>query len=39
MRIANRINKLNGNLIDWLLESNPWTKYKPLIDLVNGAND
>ncbi|HEC93520.1 MAG TPA: nitrogen fixation protein NifH, partial [Candidatus Atribacteria bacterium] len=27
--------KLNGNPIPWLLESNPWTKYKVLTELLN----
>lgn len=28
------IDKLNENPIDWLLESNPWTKYKTYSDLL-----
>jgi len=27
--------KLNSNPITWLLESNPWTKYKTLVDLLD----
>ena len=27
--------KLNGDPISWLLESNPWTKYKVLTELLN----
>ena len=27
-------NKLNNNPVDWLLESNPWTKYKTFTDLL-----
>jgi hypothetical protein len=28
------LKKLNANPIDWLLNSNPWTKYKTLTDLL-----
>jgi hypothetical protein len=28
------MDKLNNNPIDWLLESNPWTKYKTYTDLL-----
>ena len=28
------LEKLNGNPIEWLLSSNPWTKYKTLTDLL-----
>lgn len=27
--------KLNDNPVDWLLNSNPWTKYKTYIDLLD----
>ena len=30
----NWLSKLNGNPVDWLLSSNPWTKYRTLIDLL-----
>lgn len=32
---SNWISKLNKNPIDWLLTSNPWTKYRTLIDLLD----
>lgn len=34
MRTANWIKKLNDNPIDWLLDSNPWTRYRSFIDLL-----
>jgi|GEM_PF-1395970 len=30
--------KLNNNPIPWLLESNPWTKYKTLMDLMDAPS-
>jgi len=33
------LNKLNDNPIDWLLESNPWTRYRTLTDLLEYEKD
>jgi len=33
------LSKLNENPIDWLLSSNPWTKYMTLIDLLETPQD
>ena len=27
-------NKLNGDPLEWLLNSNPWTRYRTLVDLM-----
>lgn len=32
--MTNWTNKLKSNPIDWLLDSNPWTKYRTLTDLL-----
>jgi len=34
MKTANWMNKLNDNPIDWLLDSNSWTRYRTLFDLL-----
>lgn len=31
------LEKLNDNPADWLLNSNPWTKYKSLTDILGYA--
>ncbi len=33
------LNKLNSNPIPWLLESNPWTRYRILLDLLDYSKD
>ncbi|MFC1921094.1 hypothetical protein ACFLYQ_05155 [Chloroflexota bacterium] len=33
------LEKLNGNPAQWLLESNPWTKYRTLVDLMDEPPD
>jgi len=31
-------NKLKGDSSHWLLESNPWTKYRTLVDLLDTSS-
>jgi hypothetical protein len=39
MKTANWIKKLNDNPIDWLLDSNPWTRYRTLVDILEYDNN
>ena len=35
----NWLSKLNGNPLEWMLESNPWTRYGTLTDLMGYPQD
>lgn len=33
------LSKLNGNPLEWMLESNPWTRYGTLTELMDYPRD
>lgn len=35
----NWLSKLNGNPLEWMLESNPWTRYGTLTELMDYPRD